>query len=54
MTDNKYGSGIAADCILQDTLGLDIQMVCRLIEDDDVRTCQKQTSQCDSHLLTTG
>ena len=47
-------SGVAVQCLLQDFLGCDIQMVGRLIEDQEVGLGEHQLCERDTTALTTG
>ena len=54
MADNQYTSGIRCQESFQPGDARHIQVVGRLIKDDQIRSGQQQPSKCDPHLLTTG
>ena len=52
MADDQHGTGIALEVILQPFHGSKIQVVGRLVQDQDIRLFQQQLCQTQARQLT--
>ena len=53
MADQNHGSGIFFEECLKPLHSLDIEVVCRFIQDQQIRTCQDELCEREAGLLAT-